>query len=152
MTTAPPRRKLTADLIPRARELAELGLPLALIADALGVHRGTLHRWRKEAGPEGLERDLSDAIQEGQRAGMLRLLGQIREAGAADWRAAAWALTHDPVAREHFSDAAAERRTERKTMGAVVDALAAAALTPADERRVLLQFQARGLGTGDPEP
>lgn len=149
--TAQPRRKLTADLIPRARELAALGLPLALIADALGVHRATLHRWRTEAGPEGLERDLCDAIEEGQREGILQLLGQLREAAASDWRAAAWALTHHPATREHFSDAGYERRAERQTLSVVCEAIAASGLSLDDQQRLLLQLQAHGLGAAIPE-
>lgn len=148
--TAQPRRKLTADLIPRARELAALGLPLALIADALGVHRGTLHRWRTEAGPEGLERDLCDAIEEGQREGVLRLLGQLREAAASDWRAAAWLLTHSPATREHFSDAGYERRAIRQALATVIKAITAAGLTPDDQMRLLLQLEAHGLSGAAP--
>ena len=147
--TAQPRRKLSADLIPRARELAALGLPLALIADALGVHRGTLHRWRTEAGPEGLERDLCDAIEEGQREGVLRLLGQLREAAASDWRAAAWLLTHSPATREHFSDAGYERRAVREACAVMVKAITATGLKPDDQMRLLLQLQAHGLGIAE---
>lgn len=145
---AQPRRKLTADLIPRARELAALGLPLALIADALGVHRGTLHRWRTEAGTEGLERDLCDAIEEGQREGVLRLLGQLREAAACDWRAAAWLLTHSPATREHFSDAGYERRAVRQTVAVVIQAITTSGLSLNDQERLLTHLQAQGLETG----
>lgn len=152
---AQPRRKLTADLIPRAREMAAPGRTLALIADALSVHRGTLHRWRTEAGSEGLERDLCDAIEEGQREGVLRLLGQLREAAASDWRAAAWLLTHSPATREHFSDAGYERRAERQTLAVVIKAITAAGLTPDDQMRLLLQLEAHGLSgavPGDDRP
>jgi len=65
--------------------------------------------------------------------------------------AATWFLTHHPFFRDDFSDAAAERRTERKTVAAVVDAIAAAGLTPEDERRVMLQINARGLETPEGE-
>lgn len=141
---AQPRRKLTPELIPRAREMAALGLPLALIADALGVHRGTLHRWRTEAGPEGLERDLCDAIEEGQREGVLCLLGKLQQAAASDWRAAAWLLTHSPATREHFSDAGYERRAVRQTLAVVCKAVMAAQLTPEDERRVCCSWRPTG--------
>ena len=147
METAQPRRKLTADLIPRARKLAALGLPLAAVAEGCGISRQTLHRWRTEAAAEGLERDLSDAIEEGHRDGELALLRRLHRAAAdGDTKAAQWLLTHAPRWRETWSDAAAERRTERRTMATVLQALAAADLPAETETRVLLQLQAHGLG------
>lgn len=75
-------------------------------------------------------------------------LSNLRDQAAdGSTQAATWLLTHHPATRDHFSDAAAERRTERKTVATVVDAIAAAGLAPDDERRVLLQINARGLGT-----
>jgi hypothetical protein len=148
METAQPRRKLTADLIPRARKLAALGLPLAAVAEGCGISRQTLHRWRTEAAVEGLERDLWDAIEEGHVAGELALLRRLHRAAAdGDTKAAIWLLTHSPQWRETWSsDAAAERRTERRTMALVLQALAAADLPAETETALLLQLQAHGLG------
>lgn len=65
---------------------------------------------------------------------------------AGEPKDAAWLLTHSPFFRDEWSDAAAERRTERRTVATVLEAVAAAGL-PADlERTLLLQMQARGLG------
>lgn len=145
--TAQPRRKLSPALIPRARKLAALGLPLAAVAEGCGISRQTLHRWRTEAAADGLERDLSDAIEEGHVAGELALLRRLHRAAAdGDTKAAQWLLTHAPRWRETWSDAAAERRTERRTMALVLQALAAADLPAETETRVLLQLQAHGLG------
>ena len=142
-----PRRKLTADLIPRARKLAALGLPLAAVAEGCGISRQTLHRWRTEAAAEGLERDLCDAIEEGHRDGELALLRRLHRAAAdGDTKAAQWLLTHAPRWRETWSDAAADRRTERRTVALVVQAIAAADLPAEIETRLLLQLQAHGLG------
>ncbi len=59
--------------------------------------------------------------------------------------AATWLLTHHPRLRDHFSDAAIDRRIEKRTVASIIDAIAAAGLPPDQERAVLLQIQARGL-------
>lgn len=70
----------------------------------------------------------------------------ISRASNGDWRAAAWVLEHHPDFREQFSDAGYERRAERRVFALVVEAIAAAGFTPQQERRFLLELQARGLG------
>ena len=79
-------------------------------------------------------------------------LSNLRDQAAeGSTQAATWLLTHHPALRDHFSDAAAERRTERKTVATVLEAVTAAGL-PADmERTLLLQMQARGLGAAAQE-
>lgn len=142
------RRKLHPDLVPRAKQLAALGLPLAVIAQALGVHRDTLRRWRSEAEPGSTEHALSAAIQEGQTEGEMALVNVILKAAQdGDTRSAQWLLTHAPAWRDNWSDAAAERRLQLALLTVVVEAIAASRL-PADlEQSVLLNLQARGLGT-----
>lgn len=153
METTQPRRKLSPALIRRVRELAALGLPLAAIAEGCGVARQTLHRWRTDAAADGLERDLCDAIREGHLKAELALLKRLHRAAAdGNTKAAIWLLTHSPQWRETWSDAAAERRTERKTMATVLQAIAATDLPRETETTLLLQLQAHGLGspaTGD---
>jgi hypothetical protein len=153
--------KLTTELVKAARIEAAHGLPVALIADRLGIGRTTAHTWIRNAdnkGEDSLEYKFRAAIFLADAEECKNLLGGLRTAasGSKDnpgnpW-AASWLLTHHPRLRDHFSDAAAERRTERKTIATVVDAIAAAGLAPDDERRVLLQIQARGLGTPADEP
>ena len=153
--------KLTTELVEAARIEAAHGFPVALIADRLGIGRTTAKTWIKNAedkGEESLEYQFRAAIFMADAQECENLLGGLRRAasGSKDnppnaW-AASWLLTHHPRLRDHFSDAAAERRTERKTVATVVDAIAAAGLAPDDERRVLLQIQARGLGTPADEP
>jgi hypothetical protein len=148
--------KLTSELVKAARIEAAHGLPVALIADRLGIGRTTAHTWIRNAdskGEDSLEYKFRAAIFLADAEECKNLLGGLRTAasGSKDnppnaW-AASWLLTHHPRLRDHFSDAAADRRVERKTVATVMDALASAGLTPDDERRVLLQIQARGLGT-----
>lgn len=142
------RRKLTPELIPRARELAALGLPLVAIAEACGVHRATIHRWRTEAGPEGLERDLCNAIHEGHRQGEEALVQSLfAAADRGDTRAAQWLLTHARAWRNNWSDAAALRRELNALLKEVVEAIRACdALTPDQRHRLFLTMQARGIG------
>lgn len=147
-------RRLTPEVVARVRELAADGLPLASIAAGCGVGYSSLRWWLKRARDgEGsdLELALLSAMQEGAADGERELLGRIRGAAAGEWKAAAWLLSHSPRWREHFSDAGYERRIERRTMALAVQALAAAGQAPEDERRVLLQFQAQGLGAAAPE-
>lgn len=154
--------KLTAELVKAARLEAEHGFPVALIADRLGVGRSTVSNWIKNAdtkGEDSLEYKFREAIFLADAEKCKNLLSGLQASAAGDpangispnaW-AATWLLTHHPRLRDHFSDAAAERRTERKTVAAVVDAIAAAGLTPEDERRVMLQINARGLETPEGE-
>jgi C4-dicarboxylate-specific signal transduction histidine kinase len=93
------------------------------------------------------EARLLEVINRGASELTERYLNSLHgQADAGNVNAITWLLTHNPLTREHWSDAAAERRTERKTVGTVLEAVAAAGL-PADlERNLLLQMQARGLG------
>jgi len=150
--------KLTTELVTKARQEAANGLPLALIADRLGIGRRTAQTWIRDAeikGEDSLEYQFRRAIFIADAEECKNLVTCLRDAALPPegskkdpnvW-AATWLLTHHPRLRDHFSDAAAERRVERKTLAQVVDAIASAGLTPGDERRVLLQIQARGLGT-----
>ncbi len=139
-------RKLSPDAPARARELAALGLPLASIAAALGVHRATLHRWRTEAGSEGLERDLCDAIERGRLEGEAALVRQLHKAAAdGDARTAQWLLCHAPDWRQAWSDAAAERRAVEASQARTVAVLEAAPeLTPETRRMIFMRLAAAG--------
>lgn len=136
------RCKLRPEHITRARELAALGLPLASIAEACGIHRSTLHEWRAQ------NPDFSDAIHEGHRQGEQALVDRMHAAAhQGDTKAAQWLLTHCPAWRDHWSDAAATRAAVQKVLGAVVDVLMhCPELSPDQRERLLLEFQARGLG------
>jgi len=138
LVTAQPRRKLAPDAPARAQELAALGLPLASIAAALGVPRATLHRWCTEAGPEGLERDLSDAIRGGRQQGEAALVRALHKAATAgDARTAQWLLTHSPDWREGWSDAAAERRAVVASQARTVAVIEGAPELSPEQRRLL---------------
>ena len=135
-----------------AGELATAGLTISKIAVGIGVTERTVYDWMKE-GKTSPETDLRaqfvQAIHEGWiNTGKNYLQNlKVHAASQGGIPAATWFLTHHPFFRDDFSDAAADRRVERKTVATVMDALASAGLTPDDERRVLLQIQARGLGT-----
>ena len=141
--------KLTPELLQRARELSAQGLPIGLICQQLGVNHATAWRWMQAAGEDGdeLKVQFRKAIDESAVSLAKVQLSNLRDQAAdGSTQAATWLLTHHPATRDHFSDAAAERKTERRTMATVLDAVAAAGL-PADlERNLLLQMQARGLG------
>lgn len=131
------RRKLHPETIPRAQELAAMGLPLASIAAALGVHRSTLAEWR------ATEPALADAIHRGHHEGEAAL---VRRLHAGDERSAQWLLTHSPQWRNSWSDAAALRRELQRHAGKFMAALQASNLPPELERQILLNCAAQGLG------
>ena len=140
----PRRRKLPADAADRARKLAALGMPLASIAAALGVHRCTLHEWRQS------EPDLADAIQGGWQEGEAALVERLhRCATEGDARSAQWLLTHSPAWRDHWSDAAAERRAVAASRARTVEAIEASTLTAEQRRELYLRLAAAG---EHPEP
>lgn len=149
--------KLTPELIQRAKDLASLGLPLALMAARLGVGRATASTWIKNAdklGEDSLEYQFREVINiaDAERAGnILSGLNKLATAETPNFFAATWILTHHPRLRDHFSDAAAERKTERKTVSTVLEAISATGLPSDLEQSLLLQMQARGLGTTQQE-
>lgn len=146
---------LTPELVARAREIAAEGLPVALIADRLEIGRRTAHTWIQNAdekGEDSLEYQFRQAIFLSDAEECSNLLSGLRKSAndGNPW-SATWLLTHHPRLRDHFSDAAAERRTERKTMATVLEAVAAVELPAELEQALLLQMQARGLGTQQQE-
>jgi hypothetical protein len=54
-------------------------------------------------------------------------------------------LEHHPETREDFGDLGRDERVRRELLARVVAAIAAAALAPEDERRVLLHLQAHAV-------
>jgi hypothetical protein len=116
------------------------------ISRALGVHHCTVRDWMQKGEAEDADplfRSFSTAIQE---ALLLAEKGLTKKIADGEPKDAAWLLTHSPFFRDEWSDAAAERKTERRTVATMLEAVTAAGL-PADlERNLLLQMQARGLG------
>ena len=121
------------------------------ISRALGVHHCTVRDWMQKGEAEDADplfRSFSIAIHDALLVAEKGLTKKIAEGEPKD---AAWLLTHSPFFRDEWSDAAAERKTERRTVATVLEAVAATGLTPDQERTLLLQMQARGLGAAPPE-
>lgn len=141
---------LTDEVLAKVRQMADLGLPHALMASRIGIPQTTWERWVKQgrtADPDTQQGKLWGIINNGASKLAESYLSSLHgQAESGNVNAITWLLTHHPITRDQFSDAAAERRTERRTMAAVVDAITAAGLPPESERNVLLQLQARGLG------
>ena len=77
------------------------------------------------------------------------LVAAVAHGAGSDWRASAWLLEHLPQHREQFGDQAHDQRIRRDFLARVIAAIAAAELHPDDERRVLLQMQAHGVGSAE---
>ena len=138
---------LSEEHIAIARDVSQAGGALPTIATACRVPLRTVERWFQQ-GKEGTGSQLHEsfwrAIQDGYHLAEIKAIKKVTE--SAEPRDAQWWLTHHPMTRETWSDAAAERRTERRVIGDVVLAITAAKLPPEQERTILLQLQARGLG------
>ena len=148
--------KLTPELLEQAQELASEGLPFGIICSQLGVNHSTAWRWIQDSREDGdestsLKVRFRKIIDDSAAALAKAQLRNLRtQASDGNTQAATWLLTHHPATREHFSDAAADRRAEKRTMAGVMEAVIAADLPPEQERILLLQLQARGLGIERP--
>lgn len=134
-------RKLNRALIAKARKLASRGLPLQAVAAGIGVHKSTLSEWLNRPGDE-LERELAEAIHEGQMEGAEALLAKL---AGGDGRDAQWLLTHCPAWRDTFSDQAAVRREVLKVLELMVRCIRESELHLDDQRDLLLRMQASGI-------
>lgn len=162
MTAAPAaaehgHRRLTPEVVARARDLAGDGLPLASIAAGCGVGYSSLRWWLKRARDgEGSELELAllSAMQEGAADGERQLLARIRAGAAAEWKAAAWLLSHSPRWRDSWSERAGVDAALSRQARQVLDALMAPDFLPPDQQReLLLRLKAAGLfGEDQPEP
>jgi hypothetical protein len=139
-------------VINRAAELVALGLPMASIAQACGVHRATLATWVSaglQPGAKGLERDLADAIQAARAEGeehLIRRLHKLAEHPEHGVRASTWLLSHSPRWRDQWSEAAHARREVQKVVAMFVAALEEEPSLRAEQReRILLRVRAKGL-------
>jgi hypothetical protein len=144
---------LTPEAVRTASVLAARGLPLDMIADAIGVHPKTCNRWVREAEEENaddLKKSFRSAVLEAHRNMAGQMLDCVTKSATEDrntW-AATWMLTHHPALRDQFSDAASERRAIQRTLGEVVTAIEQQPDLTDDQRtRLLLSLQARGLGS-----
>lgn len=141
---------INAKHVEDAAKLAAAGLTISKIALSLGVNERTVYAWMREGktcADTDLRAQFRQVIHEGWINTGQGYLNSLKQHAANGTTAAAtWFLTHHPFFRDDFSDAAAERRVEKRTVSEVLEAIAAAGLSPDDERKVLLQIQARGIG------
>ena len=141
---------LTDEVISRTAELAEIGLPGPSIAARLGIPYSTWARWikiGKESDNTTQEGRLLEVINKGASELTQRYLNSLHgQADNGNVNAITWLLTHNPLTRDQWSDAAAERRTVQRTLTSVVAAIDAAGLSDDQRTRLLLTMQAQGIG------
>lgn len=133
--------KLTPETLALAGELADQGLPVDFIADAIGIHRQTCRKWVREADghdPDDLKRQFRAVIFKAERNLARQLVGSVKNAAldGNTW-AATWMLTHQPGLREQWSDAAAERRAVQRSQDRTIAVLEAAPELTSEQRRIL---------------
>jgi len=141
---------LTDELIAKAREMADLGLPHELMASRLGISITTWKRWIKQGRESDESTDegrLWAIINKGASKIAERYLSSLHgQAENGNVNAITWLLTHHPITRDQFSDAAAERRAVQRAMTGVVTAIDGAGLSDDQRMRLLLGIQAQGIG------
>jgi predicted transcriptional regulator len=147
LTLAKRHYKLNDDVVAKMREYAASGAALEHIAPALGVSYPAVKMWLSNArngNASELELALLAAFNEGRAAGALKMVQHIHTAAAnGDAKSAQWMLTHSPDYRRHYSDSSAERRAFREGLEIATAAMAEAGLTPDQQRKLLLQLQAK---------
>lgn len=136
-------------MVEAAGRLAAVGLTVTKIAASIGVHQATVFNWireGKDAPKSDLKARFCEAIHKGWiQTGKNYLQNLKEQSNNGSTTAATWFLTHHPFFRDDFSDAAADRRVEKRTVAQVIDAIAASGLPPEQLRTVLLNIQSRGL-------
>jgi transposase-like protein len=144
-------------MIPLAQELAAEGFSMATIAARLGVGRSTVWDWLQTA-RSGKGNDLQnrflDAIQSGAGNVEKKCLSALARAlGSDECRdstpAATWMLTHHPLIRDSWSDAAATRREIDRVLGQVAKGIAESGLPLEQQQALILSIRANGVGVGD---
>ncbi len=141
---------LTEEILAKVQQMADLGLPHPLMPSRLGVPSSTWERWVKKG------REMDESTNEGRLWGIInRGVSKIAEnymgslhgqAENGNVNAITWLLTHHPILRDQFSDAASERRAVQRAMAGVVTAIDGAGLTDDQRMRLLLGIQAQGIG------
>jgi hypothetical protein len=123
---------------------------MGMICQQLGVNHATAWRWMKAADEDedeesSLKVQFRNAINDSGVALAKSLIENLRyQAGNGDTKANIFLLTHHPATRDHFSEAAATRKVEKRVIADVVGAIARSELTPESQTRLLLEIQALG--------
>lgn len=141
---------LTDEVLAKVQQMADLGLPHGLMPSRLGVPGSTWDRWIKKG------RESDGSTNEGKLWGIINrgasklaesyLQSLHGQAEIGNINAITWLLTHHPILRDQFSDAAATRREVQATLQTVVQAIQGSDLTPEQKDHLLLRMQAAGLG------
>ena len=140
---------LTLETVAALERAIAAGLPESVAATVAGVPYSNLRYWLNEAragrgGP--LCAELLTATTRARGKAEAVAIGQIRKAGANDWRAASWWLSHSPSTRDRWSEAGYERSIERRLLAEVVKVLEAEIPDLEERRRLFLALTAAGLG------
>lgn len=86
---------LSEEVERRILAMVRTGNDLAVAAQAAGISRSTLHRWRARGAHEGQGRffEFEQALVRAEAEGEARLVTLIARAGEQQWQANAWILT-----------------------------------------------------------
>lgn len=141
---------LTDEVLAKVQQMADMGLPHTLMPSRLGVAPTTWKRWMKQG------RDADESTNEGKlwaiidrgasKIAQSYLQSLHGQAESGNVNAITWLLTHHPIMRDQFSDAAATRREVQAVLSTVVQAIQGSDLTPEQQDHLLLRMQAAGLG------
>ena len=144
-------------MIPLAHDLAAQGFSMATIASKLGVGRSTVWDWlhtAKSGNGTDLQNRFLDAIQSGAGNVEKKCLSALARAlNSEECRdstpAATWMLTHHPLIRDSWSDAAATRREIDRVLGQVAKGITESGLPLEQQQALILSIRANGVGVGD---
>ena len=127
------------------------------IAAGIGVDRKTIYSWiqaAKSGKGSDLQIQFHHIIQSGAVGVEKRCLAALdRAITSTDCRdstpAATWILTHHPLIRDNWSDAAATRREIDRVLGQVAKGIAESGLPLEQQQALILSIRANGVGVGN---
>ncbi|WP_339823962.1 hypothetical protein [Sulfitobacter dubius] len=92
----PPGRKtkLNQRIVNDAQTAAAMGLSMNLVSDFIGIPLSTMYDWIRRGAerPGSIYEKFSEALSRGRSQCAMKNMARIQEAGATDWRAAAWVM------------------------------------------------------------
>lgn len=87
----------------------QMGATYRIAAQYAGISYDTLHHWRQRSesdGPGSMYYPFHLMLEQNVAKGAVKSLEMIEAAAPADWRAAAWRLSHNPFTRPDYADKA----------------------------------------------
>ena len=135
------KTKLNQRIVNDAQTAAAMGLSMNLVSDYIGIPLSTMYDWIRRGAerPGSIYEKFSEALSRGRSQCAMKNMARIQDAGATDWRAAAWVMEKRFGFRSQIDINTEYRQTQRRAIESSEDIEALlATLTRADGIRAQL--------------